>query len=199
MGPRRERELTLIFDKVFGVGWAKTGTTTLGSCFTSLGFCHCSQRLELFEHLFVHNMTPVLEVAEKFDSFDDWPWILLYTPLDCAFPNSAFVLTNRHEDAWLRSYRNMLRNEPTPTAALLKIRRFIYGDNPSEMTDCSLLELYRKHNASVRAHFSGTDRLLELNFEDGDGWPQLCGFLGCPAPNMELPHLNRGVYQNPGI
>lgn len=104
----------MIFDKVFGVGWAKTGTTTLASCLTSLGFCHCSQRLELFEHLFVDNVNPGLEVAEKFDSFNDWPWILLYALLDSAFPNSAFILTNR----------KMLRNEPAPTCALLKVRRF---------------------------------------------------------------------------
>lgn len=186
----------MIFDKVFGIGWAKTGTTTLGACLTSLGFRHCSQRMDLFEHLFTQNVIPVLELAEQFDSFEDWPWILLYAPLGRAFPNSAFILTNRNERTWLRSYRNMLRNEPPATCALLKIRRFIYGDNPSEMTDRCLLELYRRHNASVRAHFSGTGRLLELNFEDGDGWPQLCGFLGCPAPKVELPHLNRAVYQN---
>ena len=37
--------------KVFGVGWAKTGTTTLGECFKILGFDHQSQNLELVKDI----------------------------------------------------------------------------------------------------------------------------------------------------
>ena len=33
--------------KVFGIGWAKTGTTTLGTCFKLLGYHHQGQRLDL--------------------------------------------------------------------------------------------------------------------------------------------------------
>jgi hypothetical protein len=34
--------------KVFGIGWAKKGTTTLGRCFEILGYNHQSQNLSLF-------------------------------------------------------------------------------------------------------------------------------------------------------
>jgi hypothetical protein len=32
----------VLFEKVFGIGWAKTGTATLGARLTSLDFRHCA-------------------------------------------------------------------------------------------------------------------------------------------------------------
>ncbi|MYB38989.1 MAG: hypothetical protein F4Y26_16720 [Gammaproteobacteria bacterium] len=40
----------------------------------------------------------------------------------------------------------------------------------------------------------GCSDLLVLDFERGDGWPELCAFLGEPVPDTPFPHVNRGVY-----
>ncbi len=32
--------------EIFGIGWAKTGTTTLGNCLELLGYDHRGQRFE---------------------------------------------------------------------------------------------------------------------------------------------------------
>ena len=39
------------------------------------------------------------------------------------------------------------------------------------------------------------NRLLEICWENGDGWQQLCAFLGCPVPTMPLPHCNAAPAQ----
>lgn len=57
--------------KVFGVGWAKTGTTTLGRCFEILGFRHMGPRLALVDHLADGNLAPIPELAQEFDTFED--------------------------------------------------------------------------------------------------------------------------------
>ncbi len=83
--------------KVFGVGWAKTGTTTLAQCLQILGYHHLSQRLDLVDELRGGNLDGVLSVVREYDSFEDWPWIILFKELDYAFPDSKFILTHRDE------------------------------------------------------------------------------------------------------
>ncbi|MBS34848.1 MAG: hypothetical protein CMO26_02860 [Thiotrichales bacterium] len=46
----------------------------------------------------------------------------------------------------------------------------------------------------VREYFSERpDDLLKIFWEHGDGFEQLCRFLGDPTPNTPVPHANRGV------
>ena len=51
----------------------------------------------------------------------------------------------------------------------------------SETLGRLLLEAQR-HNDEVRQYFAGSGRLLEMNLEQGDGWPELCPFLDRPIP-----------------
>lgn len=175
--------------KIFGVGWAKTGTTTLGDCFGILGYSHKGHDLNL-----VGNLAQALVVARLYDTFQDWPWILYYKELDEHFPESKFVLTTRDCDSWLRSYRNTISKQ-TPSEMLNEARKKIYGFVTTEAADEQLIERYERHNAEVKRHFADRPRdLLVVNWENGDGWEELCGFLGKPVPNKPFPHANRGVY-----
>lgn len=65
-------------EKIFGVGWAKTGTTTLGKCFETLGYDHQSQRLDLVHDLRDGDLSRIRGLVEKKESFEDWPWIILF-------------------------------------------------------------------------------------------------------------------------
>jgi hypothetical protein len=94
--------------KVFGIGWAKTGTTTLGSCFEILGYKHRSQDLDLVYDLKDGNLDRVFSVADRFDSFEDWPWILLYKELDRRYLDARFILTVRDTERWWRSCQNYI-------------------------------------------------------------------------------------------
>lgn len=188
--------------KVFGIGWAKTGVTTLGRCLRELGYRHHGQRLDLVDDLGgdsgsgewpLADLSRILAVAAAHDAFTDWPWILLYRRLDEAFPGSRFVLTLRDPDRWLRSYRSMIARLPPATPELLARRRILYGLPFPDVTDAMLLERRARHDAAVREWFRDRpESLLEVDWEAGDGWQQLCGFLGEPVPAISFPHENKG-------
>ena len=58
------------------------------------------------------------------------------------------------------------------------------------------VEFYHRHNREVREYFRdrGTD-LLEVCWENGDGWGELSKFLGHPTPAVPFPHERKGVDQ----
>jgi hypothetical protein len=182
-------------DKVFGIGWAKTGTTTLGKCFQILGFDHQSQRLDLVSDLKDNDLSRIKSIAAQKESFEDWPWIILFKELDELFHGSKFVLTTRDEERWLKSYRNMLESQENASEELNEVRRILYDLPFPNVTDKELLERYRSHNREVVKYFSDRpDTLLVVNWEEGDGWDELCNFLGLSVPAGPFPHANKGRY-----
>ncbi len=178
--------------KVFGVGWAKTGTTTLGECLRSLGYNHYGRNLSLVPDIARGQLDRVMLLAAAHESFSDWPWTRLFRELDQAFPGSRFVLTTRDPDRWLSSYLAMLSGEGEPTEYLAGIRSFLYGLDVRVATTGQLQDRLCRHQADVFNYFRDRpDALLVVDWEAGDGWPELCGFLGKPCPSVPFPHLNR--------
>jgi hypothetical protein len=184
--------------KVFGIGWAKTGTTTLGRCFEILGFDHQSQRLDLVNDIARGDFTRIMALAAKKQAFEDWPWILLYRELDRAFPGSRFILTGRDPGRWLGSYQNMLRSQGKASEEMNEIRRILYGLPFPHVTEQDLIARFQRHNNEVLAYFRNRPEcLLCADWEKGHGWKELCGFLRCPIPAEPFPHANRGDYRRP--
>lgn len=181
--------------RVVGIGWAKTGTTTLGRCFEILGYEHQSQRLDLVHDIEEGRLSRIREVAEQKESFEDWPWIILFRQLDEWFPGSKFVLTMRAPERWVRSYTNMLHTQGDASEELNEIRRILYGLPFPNITEEQLVDRYCRHNREVREYFSDRpDDLLVVNWEEGDEWKRLCDFLGREIPSEPFPHANRGRY-----
>jgi len=178
--------------KVFGIGWAKTGTTTLGRCFEILGYNHQSQNLSLVPQILRGDFAKSLRIAAGKESFEDWPWPLVYREMDAAFPGSRFVLTTRAPDRWLASYRAMLAAENPPTPDVRSIRCQLFGVDPATASDEELLARFLAHTGEVLKYFQ--DRpgdLLVVDWESGDTWGKLCQFLSAPVPAAPFPHLNR--------
>lgn len=185
--------------KIFGIGWAKTGTTTLGECFRILGFNHQSQRLDLVRNLGQGDLAPIIGVAKNKDTFEDWPWIILYKELDKFFANSRFILTKRDPQKWIISYQNMLHTQGQVSDELNRIRRVLYGLPFPNVTEEQLIECYVRHNQEVMDYFEDRPQsLLVVNWEKGDGWKELCKFLGRDIPTRAFPHANKGNYAKPG-
>jgi len=67
------------------------------------------------------------------------------------------------------------------------INRSLYFDY------CSYREAYDAHMERVRRFFSNkpADRFLEFNVFAGDGWTELCAFLGFEAQSTPFPWENR--------
>lgn len=181
--------------KIWGIGWAKTGTTTLGECFKILGYMHQSQDLSLVEDISRGDMSRILALAHTKDTFEDWPWIILYKQLDRAFPGSRFVLTKREPENWLRSYEHMIAGQGEASKELNEIRRTLYGLPFPEVTRSQLIDRYEKHNDEVEQYFRDrpTD-LLIVDWEQGDDWKVLCDFLRRDIPELPFPHANAGRY-----
>lgn len=181
--------------KVFGIGWAKTGTKTLGECLTILGYNHQSRRLDLAEDLRTGDLSRILALVRQKDSFEDWPWLLLYREFDQAFPSSRFILTQRNPERWLRSYQNLLEEANQSTKQLNEIRSLLYGLPFPNVSPEQLQERYLRHNQEVVDYFKDRpQQLLIIDWESGDGWQSLCKFLGKGIPQAPFPHANRGNY-----
>lgn len=174
--------------KIVGIGMNKTGTTTLSVCLTYLGYRHLSCHRPSFERLCDGDTEAVLRTMERYDSFEDWPWPLMYREIDRRFPDARFILTTRKDpDTWFQSLcRYAARTGPTD------YRRHVYGHALPDGHRDDHVRVYVEHNEAVRRHFRDRPhKLLELCWELGDGWPELCGFLGVAAPARRLPHANR--------
>lgn len=181
--------------KVFGIGWAKTGTTTLGSCLEILGYRHQGQDLDLVYDVRDGNLKRIFSIVDRFDVFEDWPWVLLYEELDRRYPGSRFILTVRDTEKWWRSYQNHI-NTRGARSDIREIRRIIYGFDENLQDKQAYVERYEGHNAAVLRYFAGRPNdLLILDWEKGHGWPELCRFLGKKEPKQPLPHANAGTYR----
>ncbi len=181
--------------RIFGIGWAKTGTTTLGESFRILGFNHQGQDLELVKDIGKGDLCRVMELAEKKETFEDWPWIILYKELDIAFPGSRFILTKRGSKKWIKSYKNMLSAQGNAHKDLNKIRQILYGLPFPEVSEQQLLDRYEKHNFEVERYFSNRSKdLLVVDWVEGGGWQELCNFLDKEVPDEPFPHANKGIY-----
>ena len=173
--------------KVFGIGLNKTGTKTLGACLRTLGFRNKSYDLELLGAWSTGNLKEIFSVSDRYDSFEDWPWPLLYKEFDQRYPEARFILTLRKDpSAWFDSLcRHAVRTGPT------EARKIVFGHEMPHSFEEEHLALYNCHREEVIRYFHGReDKLLILCFEKGDGWHELAGFLGFPVPDAPFPHMN---------
>lgn len=68
--------------KVFCIGLGKTGTTTFGQALTLLGYHHCAYREDLVRAYEAKDWEILKSVTQEYQSFDDFPWPLVYEWLD---------------------------------------------------------------------------------------------------------------------
>src|SRR3989338_7142528 len=96
--------------KVFGVGFNKTGTTTLHMCCQQFGFRHRTWSPTMINHYVKKNYDEIYQFSDKYDSFEDWPWNLLYQEFDQRYPDAKFILTIRKDsEVWYHSLVNHIK------------------------------------------------------------------------------------------
>ncbi len=126
------------------------------------------------------------ELVPRFDAFQDNPWPVINKFLDDTYPESKFILTIRPAESWISSVIRYFGNEYTP------MRKWIYGVGSPIGNEKIYIERFNKHNDEVREYFRGRgEAFLEMDLFQGDGWAELCDFLGHPVPDEPFPHLNR--------
>lgn len=185
--------------KIFGIGLNKTGTTSLGEGLNRLGIktIHYPFKKQIYDELTGGNFR--LSILERYQGIVDTPVAPYYAQLDRAYPGSKFILTLREPESWLRSIaahwpvmRQWCDREPQFRRFTDFISAVVYGC--IEFNHDRFLYAYETHERNVREYFRGRedDDLLVMTICDGDGWQQLCPFLGVDVPEFEFPHSNKG-------
>ena len=109
--------------------------------------------------------------------------ILIYREVDRQYPGSKFILTVRELEAWLTSIwnnSNSLRELRSKLPAVPVLHRAIYGT--AIFDRATFAATHRRHIASVQEYFRNRPHdLLVMDICGGDGWEQLCPFLGRPT------------------
>jgi sulfotransferase family protein len=176
--------------KVFGIGFHKTGTTSLALALKQLGYSVTGPNGVNDPNISQNAHLMVRELVEKFDAFQDNPWPILFKELDAWYPNSKFVLTLREPESWIRSQVKHFGTRVTP------MRTWIYGVGCPEGNEVLYLERFEGHNRDVLEHFRGRPNdLLAMDFSKGDGWEKLAPFLGKDVPNAPFPHANKAEHR----
>lgn len=176
--------------KIFGIGLNKTGTKTLGACFKKWGLQHLSTSVDAFEFWTKKDILKIATIVDKYDSFEDWPWPLVYRNMDLQFPGSKFILTRRlSSDIWFSSLcKHAHRTGPT------FFREQIYGHAMPHNHKEHHIKIYENHLTAVRGYFENRlNNFLEVCWEEGDQWEKLSKFLGFPIPNDQFPHENKSL------
>ena len=169
--------------KVFGIGFHKTGTSTLKSALAMLGYTF-AERFRVDGEVVEHDLVErALHIAGEVDAVQDNPWPLLYRDLDNVFPGSKFILTIRDTDEWWISLVRHFGGKST------EMRTWIYGVGDPEGQEDVYKSRYEAHNAEILEYFADRpDDLLVLAITDGEGWDRLCPFVGEPMPKEPFPH-----------
>ena len=158
--------------KVFCIGLPKTGTRSI------------CEALRILRYKTIHYPKPLGAIL-GYDAAGDISVTVNWKFLDHVYPGSKFILTLRESKTWHRS-----------TA-----RHFAeYADNPyrQQMFGCfkykkkAFQDAYDNHRKMVQKHFrKRANNLLLMNIMTGDGWEQLCPFLGKSIPEEPFPWLGK--------
>ncbi len=174
--------------KIIGVGFQKTGTSTLREALKILGYKVKDTTPRALIPILKGDFSRIRHILKGYDAMEDTPWYIIYRELDQMYPGSKFILTIRDADTW---YTSVSKHIGDLRAAH---HEWIYGrgkglpKNNREHT----IAVYNKHNKEVMNYFSDRpDDLLVLDFTTGDRWEKLCAFLDKEIPGIPFPHYNR--------
>ncbi|MCH8902461.1 MAG: hypothetical protein IIA45_00880 [Bacteroidetes bacterium] len=177
--------------KIFGVGFQKTGTSSLQRAFEILGYKSCGARPDLLLDILNGRYKKVTKIVNKYEVFLDHPWPQIFDFLDEHYPGSKFILTIREEEDWFKSVSNHVGDFRSP------IHEWIYGKGYGlpKYNKKHTIEVYKKHQQKVIQYFSERpNSLLIIDFQHDFNWKTLCEFLNVQIPDVPFPHLNKTNY-----
>ncbi|MEW1615334.1 MULTISPECIES: sulfotransferase family protein [unclassified Streptomyces] len=193
---------------IIGVGFGRTGSTSLKAALERLGFGPC------------HHMTDLLRLPERADLWEaaadgeeadwealfagfrstvDWPGTAFWRELVARYPDARVILSVRDPDRWYESARSTIGRElrpgtwrPEAVPLLRVVERVVWQrtfDGRFGEPDHAK-QVFTDHAAQVREAVEPGRLLVH---EISKGWEPLCAFLGVPVPDEPFPRLNDRV------
>jgi hypothetical protein len=129
--------------KVFCIGFHKTGTKSLAEALTLLGYRVTGPNGTKDPDIAKNVNDMAYRLVEQYDAFQDNPWPIIYQALDQHYPNSKFILTMRPTDPWVDSVVRYFGANSTP------MRQWIYGAGSPLGNEDIYIRRYEKHNDNV--------------------------------------------------
>lgn len=193
-------------EKIFNIGFHKTGTTSLTWFMKENGYKSLHSAAYSMQRLGLGSQTDIIEditapanmedmvdktllqnLVQEFDFFSDNPWPLLYKLLDQRFTNSKFILTRRNTTSWINSLVRYSGSQHT------RMRQLIYGYGNPENHVTHYRKVYIRHNKEVVSYFGNRNNLLVIDIEDDDNTiaASLADFLGLENKLTPFPTSNK--------
>jgi len=200
--------------KIFGVGFSKTGTTSLEKALELLGYKVCRGHWKnphtfYLLALYIHrDYDEIFRLVNYWDAFADGPWggTDLYQELYRRFPESKFILTIRDAEAWYESFEKLITmfDLNLETAFDSYHANGMYGSAYFFKHIFKIDQLAGNREKIIAHYIDYNNRVIEFfskkkadftvfDMPKGDGWEKLCGFLGVPVPKAPFPHANKSV------
>ena len=177
---------------VFNIGFGRSGSSSLTAALNILGvpslhFVLDDNKDVRLEKIILKNKKRnkklFCTLDQKYQGFSDFGGEKYYQILYEQYPNSKFIFTVRPFELWIKSYiHNEKRNFPERFRTKNSIYdQFFYASNK-----------YFNMGKEIRNFFKDKpDQFLEMRICEGDGWQELCQFLGKDIPDIPFPHLNK--------
>ena len=128
-------------------------------------------------------------ICDQHNSFENWPWALMYEQADKWYPDAKFILSVRKDaDTWFTS----LSKHGKRIGPLVDYELYIYGYAIPDENRQAHIDYYHAHNQKVENYFADKPgKLIKVCWEQGDGWQELATFLNRRPPQSEFPHSNK--------
>lgn len=175
--------------KIFGIGFHKTGTTSLAEALEQLGYKtrHGYKKQSDMMANDLKDKRPGLQTFEEqfgvYHAYLDLYTVRMNFPaFDSDYPGSKFIMTTRCDVDWVESCkRQRAKRSDSP---------FYHYWYYQSIDQWKLEKMV--HEYAVRVYFSDRpEDLLIMDITAGDGWEKLCKFLDKPIPKTKFPHKNR--------
>lgn len=181
--------------KVFCIGLSRTGTTSITVALHQLGFEAHHQCHALVDHDDIGQPRVCRKWADSMDAHADIAPATVFEELASLYPDARFVLTQRNPRAWGHAMIRFCKKNrclfAVPVPPVNRMFSDIYGRRWPSYTVEDWAQVYEAHERKVDAAFAAQPhRLLRLNITGGDGWAELCEFIGENVPSTPFPHAD---------
>ena len=170
--------------KVFVIGFQKTGTTSLEHALQKLGYRVYGGDKNLMKFDNTQELKNYIsKTLLSWDVVQDMPWPLFYKELYELYPDAKFILTIRDTDKWIRSVVNYFASIRIP------LHRKIYHVPCAEGHEEAYMSLYDKHNHEVQEFFRDKENFKVMKPGQNFDFSTLCEFLDInEVPEGSFPH-----------
>ncbi|KAK0115675.1 hypothetical protein ONS95_000057 [Cadophora gregata] len=142
------------------------------------------------------------DILGEYSAVTDIPCACFAPELIAAYPNAKLILTTRSSTSWHTSVlRTIHALQSSYLNRFLLLFSAAYLNRISSLMDLIIehyfrgniphfgVQVFKEHNEMVRRSAKDEGREL-LEFNLGDGWVELCRFLGKDVPDLDFPHVN---------